>query len=84
MPRIRGAPKTSRLRMGIEPEGYLDARELSRMLGVSLSHFYALMKEDPTFPPKYRFSTRRVRWKEEEILKWQQSRIQKALDTAAK
>lgn len=78
MPRVREAPRKAEPRLGIEPEGFLDARDLSRRFGISLSQLYAMLKEDETFPPRYKFSSRKIRWKEEEIAKWEQHRIQQA------
>lgn len=78
MPRIKGPPPKAELRLGIEPDGFLDARDLMRRLGISKSQLYAMLKEDKSFPPRYKFSSRKIRWKEDEIAQWEQGRIQQA------
>ena len=46
----------------------------AQMLGVSLSGLWRLEKSDPTFPPRYAVSERRVGWKETDLLAYMESK----------
>ena len=50
-------------------ERALNGREACHLLGVCLSHLYALMRDEPGFPPGVRLGRSR-RWMASDLLRW--------------
>jgi predicted DNA-binding transcriptional regulator AlpA len=64
----------------VEPEvvetRFLCGRELQRRWGLSKTRLRDLEKSDPHFPRRYRFGTRGVRYRLEEVQEYELSLVQ--------
>lgn len=60
----------------------LTAKAVAEKLGIGRSTVWYLMREDATFPRPTRLSLRTVRWEEEDVNKWLQSKKERCVDEA--